>query len=909
MPKRQEEDEGLAAGSSSSSSSRRLGSQQTRPPSFRSSSPFLKVLRWNRYGLFTRAVIEAYLVILLFVLLLDDLGMLQYATVFYWATVVLPHLAFFVPMNAGFLLLFPRRARRALLFNWKQFLIEQVLQVLILLTAVPVAFGYVHGSHTIIHAGAAVAAALSIPEQMACYFNIDEKRQMVQLLESGTEGEAAEEGTARKQLISTKSLLQQVRSSMVLSVPNQRKELNLTSEEDVGALEDKCLRALCPACNTHHPVFLCQYYAEKLLDDKTVVGINKESILSRRRDQHGLNERIQMQLESSALLGVQPLRALRTLLRLYGCFPCLSIAFAITAVVTGTLVALLPVCIGWVVSAFTGFGPGLPLRLVMIPCAFLAGNFLLQAAFGSGALYTSFKVGSQIETMLKKTMFRQVCGCSDDATHSSDGENGPSSCDIHTLAAGDLTSRFSVDITSIGSFIMETVQFDVSAGCISYIVSVAVLAHFDWRMGLFFAISVPVNLFVQSHSTVKETTSGNNNHGGRVLGRFQNVVNLRRTLKLYNSGDFVWSKTSQSIDDDLKTSEREAVNRSVFVAAIYSIADVHIVLLAMLLVFIAATLARSGTDAVMLVSTGLAVICQSLTPINKISRGGQKWLSIVPALHRIDELLPHKKDSVKSKANGTINDSPGRMGDLGDSNSLTESLELRGVKYRYPNAEVLALKGVDATFGTGNYYCIVGGSGSGKTTLLSIITREVNQTVGKVLADGREKVSPFGEELGVVFQESAFLHGSIAENVRIGKPSATDEEVRVALERAQCTEFVLGLPDGPETPLGGEDVNLSGGQAQRISLARALVRTPRLLVLDEATSALDPSSERSVIETVASLAKNDGILVISVTHRLDTTDACDEILVLRDGLVAEHGRPEDMNKECTLFSTIRNGDG
>ena len=304
-----------------------------------------------------------------------------------------------------------------------------------------------------------------------------------------------------------------------------------------------------------------------------------------------------------------------------------------------------------------------------------------------------------------------------------------------------------------------------------------------------------------------------------------------------------------------------------------------------------------GDDLVLAASLGLGLIGTIFSPVKALARAGQKWLQCIPALHRIRET-----DII----GGTTE--PSMITDGDEVPLLNESLVLEDVRFQYPTADEETLKGVNLNLKAGEYVCIVGESGAGKSTLLNILTQEETTTKGQVLIDVHavESARSYQRQIGVVLQDSNFLEGTIRDNIRMGKPDATEEEIDRAVTKSQCSRFVNDLPNGIDTFLG-PNLNVSGGQAQRISLARALVRSPRVLILDEATSALDLSTEREVIDTISHLAHDDNVLVISVTHRLETTDLSNRIVVLENGKVAEEGSPRDLNQSGTLFERIRNG--
>ncbi|RQM31009.1 hypothetical protein B5M09_013483 [Aphanomyces astaci] len=199
----------------------------------------------------------------------------------------------------------------------------------------------------------------------------------------------------------------------------------------------------------------------------------------------------------------------------------------------------------------------------------------------------------------------------------------------------------------------------------------------------------------------------------------------------------------------------------------------------------------------------------------------------------------------------------------------------------------------------GEYSCIVGPSGCGKSTLLGCLMQLHPVSAGRVSVDGAD-VKQFSkrsvrDQLAVVFQQGGILNGSILDNIRYGQPTASDDDCKRAAESAECHDFIQQLKDGYDTVVGQHAlVNLSGGQLQRICLARALVRKPSVLLLDEATSALDSNTEANIVATLERLTRTLDMAVISVTHRLDTTRNADLIVVMDAGSIVEYGKFQEV---------------
>jgi ATP-binding cassette subfamily B protein len=201
------------------------------------------------------------------------------------------------------------------------------------------------------------------------------------------------------------------------------------------------------------------------------------------------------------------------------------------------------------------------------------------------------------------------------------------------------------------------------------------------------------------------------------------------------------------------------------------------------------------------------------------------------------------------------------------------------------------LRGIDVTVPAGRSLAIVGETGSGKTTLSYLIPRLYDVTSGSVTIDGTDvrdlSFDSLAGAVGVVAQETYLFHASVADNLRFAKPSATDDELVAAAKIAHIHDHLMSLPDGYDTVVGERGYRFSGGEKQRLAIARAVLRDPPILVLDEATSALDTQTEQAVQEAID--AASAGRTTITIAHRLSTIRDADEIIVLDRGEIVERG--------------------
>jgi ATP-binding cassette subfamily B protein len=449
---------------------------------------------------------------------------------------------------------------------------------------------------------------------------------------------------------------------------------------------------------------------------------------------------------------------------------------------------------------------------------------------------------------------------------------------------GEVQSRIANDIGGMQVTVTTTATALVS-DVTTVLATVTAMALLDWRLTLASLIVLPGFVWVSRRvgDELRVLTRSRQRQFADLSSNVQESLSVSGIMLGHTMG------RSRSLSDAFAAQSRKLTETEVraSTAGLWYQSTIWVVMAAMpAVIYWVAGLTASGGR--MAVSIGELVAFATLQQI--LFRPAQRLLTIgldiqssLELFGRIFEYLDLPVDVAEPQRPVT-------------PASLRGEVRLRGVGFRYAGAERPTLDGIDVTVPVGRSLAVVGETGSGKTTLSYLIPRLYDATSGAVTIDGVDvrdlSFDTLATAVGVVSQESYLFHASVADNLRFAKPDATDEELVAAARVAHIHDYLMSLPDGYDTVVGERGYRFSGGEKQRLAIARAILRDPPVLVLDEATSALDTQTERAVQEAID--AASAGRTTITVAHRLSTVRNADEIIVLERGRIAERGTHDEL---------------
>ncbi|MCD9022036.1 ABC transporter transmembrane domain-containing protein [Cohnella silvisoli] len=503
--------------------------------------------------------------------------------------------------------------------------------------------------------------------------------------------------------------------------------------------------------------------------------------------------------------------------------------------------------------------------LVIILCLMVSGA-LASVVIGILRDRMFTKLGSRIVTDYYKQLFEKLQSLPTEFYHRTNG--------------GDIVSRFNNDLISIDTFIMLIPYALLSL--FGLIFNVAVLFILQWQLALIAVIGLPLCLVGPKLFGPKayDASYKLKEEQANIATAVQENVSAQPVIKAFGLQSLFIKRF-----DDHMTHYRNLSSRSSFSNFLIDrTTNMGTMILNLTTICVGSLLAYHGILSIGSLLAFSSILISLSYLVAAITWLAPQFIQATSGMQRVRELLEEQPSIYDSE---TARDLP----------HFERGIEFREVKFGY-TPEQLSLNGISLTIPKGTYAAFVGASGSGKSTIINLLMRFYDPQQGAVLYDGTDirqiALQSLRSQIGIVFQESFLFRSSIRENIRLGKPEASDEEVVQAARSAEIHDFIMSLPDGYDTDVGERGGRLSGGQRQRVAIARAIIREPAILILDEATSALDPATEVAINATLQRLTARR--TVISVTHRLASAEHADCIYVLNQGEVAEQGSHQQLLK-------------
>lgn len=450
---------------------------------------------------------------------------------------------------------------------------------------------------------------------------------------------------------------------------------------------------------------------------------------------------------------------------------------------------------------------------------------------------------------------------------------------------GEVQSRIASDIGGLQALVTHTAS-DLTRNVTTVVATMMAMLALEWRLALFSFAILPVAIWISHRvgrrreaityeqqlriadmsSTVQESLSVSGIILSRTMGRTHHLT--RR-----------FARTSEGV------AKLEVRSHT---AGQWEWSMVNLVLQALPALTLLLGGWFMGQGAAVTIGTLVAMIAlqeQLLWPLEEVLQSGIEIRKTRALFARIFEYLDHPVD-ITERAD------PVQL----PADEVKGAVRLDNVSFGYNKAQPPTVAGVTIDIPAGAHVAIVGATGSGKTTLGYLLARLYDVDSGSISYDGVDirdlSFASLADTLGVVTQEPYLFHATIADNLRFAKPEATDDELIAAAEVAQIHEAIVALPDGYLTMVGERGYRFSGGEKQRLALARTTLRNPRILLMDEATSALDTATERAMSAALATLAKDR--TTITIAHRLSTVRDADQIIVMEKGHVVERGNHDEL---------------
>ena len=512
---------------------------------------------------------------------------------------------------------------------------------------------------------------------------------------------------------------------------------------------------------------------------------------------------------------------------------------------------------------------------LFITIAIVISTFLLKNIFGYLALQHVMYLKNGVLTDLRKTIYDKIIGL-------------PLSF-YSKRQKGDVMARVLGDINEMQNSFFIVLELIVREP-LTIVFSLILMFTFSWKLTLFVVLFIPLAGLIISRigKTLKSKSLEAQQESGKLISTVEETLTGLKIVKSYNAEVLFKFKFNAFADKILTLSNNIGVKNNLAgpLSEVLGIVTIAVLLwYGGKLVLIDKII--EGTSFISFMGLAYSI----LTPAKAISKASYRVKNGMAAADRVFEILHHDNQMVDAD-------------DASELSGFTDKIDISNISFKYNDD--LVLKNFSVSVSKGKTIALVGQSGSGKSTIANLLTRFYDVNEGSIKIDGNNIKNVTKNSLrslmGLVTQDSILFNDTIKNNILIGKPDASENEILEALKIANAWEFVKELPEGINTNVGDAGNNFSGGQKQRLSIARAVLKNPPIMILDEATSALDTESERLVQVALENMMKNRTSIVIA--HRLSTIQNADQIIVLNKGEIVEQGKHKELLDKKGIYKNL-----
>lgn len=458
---------------------------------------------------------------------------------------------------------------------------------------------------------------------------------------------------------------------------------------------------------------------------------------------------------------------------------------------------------------------------------------------------------------------------------------------------GDIITRMTSDISGVERVVTSTFT-SILSNTITLIVAVVIMFKENWILAGVGVLVIPLFTIPTrwAGKTRWELTQDAQECNDEINGILNETLSVSGQLlvKLFGKEEYEYNRYKNVNQKMIKLNIKESMAGRWFMVIINTFSSVG----PMLLYLVGGILMMKYNSSLTVgdITVLVALLGKMYGPVNSLLNIQVEWIRAMALFTRIFEYFDMPIE-IKNKENPII------------PKKVEGNIKFKNVEFSY-NEERKILKDINFELKSGDCIALVGPSGSGKSTIANLIPRLYDVCNGTITFDGEDvrdiDLTWLREQIGIVSQETYLFNGTIRENLLYAKPDATDEELMEACEKANIADFILNQEKGLDAVVGNRGLKLSGGEKQRLSIARVLLKDPALLIFDEATASLDSISEKKIQDAINPII--DSRTSILIAHRLSTILAADEILVIKDGVIAERGVHADLVKAGGTYAEL-----